>query len=151
MKSFNDGSGFTLVELVIVIAIIGLLTAIAVPAYIGQQKRAQRSEAFASLQNLRLLEEQYYAENTTYTNSMGTAGANQAGNVALIQVSLPGFQPGNPLRFSYQIVTGQQITTTSPLAYTALSSCFTAIATGNSGTNVSGEVYAIDCNNIRNF
>ena len=58
--------GITLIELLIVIAIIGILAAIAVPAYIGQQRNAARTEAYSNLQNLRLLEEQYYAENGCY-------------------------------------------------------------------------------------
>lgn len=35
----------------------------AIPAYVGQQKKAARTEAYANLQNLRLIEERYYAEN----------------------------------------------------------------------------------------
>ncbi|GAB4419577.1 MAG: hypothetical protein OHK0032_15490 [Thermodesulfovibrionales bacterium] len=45
----------------------------------------------------------------------------------------------------------QQITATNPLAYGALTPCFTAIATGNTGTRVAGDVFAIDCNNNKNF
>ncbi len=58
-----DKKGFTLIELLIVIAIIGVLAAVAIPAYIGQQKRAERSEASSNLESLRLLEEQFFAEN----------------------------------------------------------------------------------------
>jgi prepilin-type N-terminal cleavage/methylation domain-containing protein len=59
--------GFTLIELLITVAIIGILAVIAVPAYIGQQKNAARTEAFTNLQNLRLLEEQFMAEQGRYS------------------------------------------------------------------------------------
>lgn len=147
--------GFTLIELLIVIAIIGILAGIALPAYIGQQRSATRSEAYSNLQSLRLLEEQFMAENGAYAPTTGIAGADQPGNIALIQAAgvLPGFKPGTgtSLSFSYQIVLNFQITTTNPLAFVVQTPCFYAIATGNANSRVAGEVYAIDCNNNRNF
>jgi len=150
--------GFTLIELIIVVAIIGILAAIAIPAYIGQQKSAARTEAYSNLESLRLLEEQFFAENGAYAPTTGAAGANQPGNVALIQAAgvLPGFRPGlgTDLSFSYQIVQNFRIDTpvaNPPTWNTALTPCFTAIAAGNAGTRVTGDVFAIDCNNVRNF
>ena len=139
--------GFTLIELLIVIAIIGILAAIAIPAYIGQQKRAARTEAYSNLQNLRLLEEQFFAENGAYTAS--------AANVAAIQALLPGFRPGTGLSFDYAIT--QNVALTPPVAVpyggatVAQTPCFVAIATGAAGSRVAGDVFAIDCNNVRNF
>ncbi len=148
--------GFTLIELLIVVAIIGILVGIAIPTYIGQQRRAERSEAFSNLQNLRLLEEQFYAENGTYTAPAGqVAGADQPGNVAIIQGSLRNFRPGTAtdLSFSYQIVLNVRINTpvANPPITVAQTPCFTAIATGNANKRVAGEIYVIDCNNIRSF
>ncbi len=97
-----DKKGFTLTELLIVIAIISILAAIAVPAYIGQQKRAARTEAFTNLEALRLLEEQSFSENATYTAALGACGADN-NNIALIQAALPGFRPGTGANFSYCI------------------------------------------------
>jgi len=147
--------GFTLTELIIVIAIISILAALSIPAYVGQQKRAARTEAYSNLETLRLLQEQFFAENGNYAATTGVAGVDQPGNIALIQAAgvLPGFKPGvgTNLNFSYQIVQNQQITATNPLAYGALTRCFTAIATGNTGSRVTGDTFAIDCNNNRNF
>ena len=139
--------GFTLIELLIVVAIIGILAAIAIPAYVGHQKRAARTEAYSNLQNLRLLEEQFFAENGAYTAS--------AANVAAIQALLPGFRPGTGLSFDYAIT--QNVALTPPVAVpyggatVAQTPCFVAIATGAAGSRVAGDVFAIDCNNVRNF
>jgi len=139
--------GFTLIELLIVIAIIGILAAIAIPAYVGQQKRAARTEAYSNLQNLRLLEEQFFAENGAYTAS--------AANVAAIQALLPGFRPGTGLSFDYAIT--QNVALTPPVAVpyggatVAQTPCFIATAAGVAGSRVAGDVFAIDCNNNRNF
>ncbi len=151
--------GFTLIELLIVVAIIGILAAIAIPAYLGAQKKAARSEAYSNLQALRLLEEQFFSENANYTIPLGAAGPDNPGNVAIIQNgggdptnALPGFKPGaSNTYFSYRIVQNQQITNASTLATAALTPCFVAYATGNSKTNVTGDTWAIDCNNVRNF
>lgn len=60
-------NGFTLIELLITIAIIGILSAIGIPAYIGQQKNAARTEAYTNLQNLALLQQQSFADKGRYS------------------------------------------------------------------------------------
>lgn len=71
MKSrVKDIKGFTLVEIMIVVALIAILAAIAIPSYVGIQKRAARSEARANLQAIGLALEGYMAENNDY----GTPG-----------------------------------------------------------------------------
>jgi prepilin-type N-terminal cleavage/methylation domain-containing protein len=154
--------GFTLIELLIVIAIIGILAMIGIPAYVGQQSRAARTEAYANLENLRLLEEQFFSENARYTISLGNAAKDNPANVDTIfdgggdnTNALPGFRPGDPnsLNFSYWIVQNQEITNAAanPPTTGAATPCFVAFAAGNTGTRVEDEVFAIDCNNIRNF
>jgi prepilin-type N-terminal cleavage/methylation domain-containing protein len=152
----NNNRGITLTELIIVIAIIGILAAIAIPAYIGQQTRAARTEASSNLEALRLLEEQFFSERGQYAPPAGAAGADQPGNIALIQAQLPGFRPGTGTSFSYQILRNNQLNVpvTNPPTWAASPAgtlCFTAIATGNTGTRVANEIYAIDCNNNKNF
>jgi len=144
--------GFTLTELLIVLAIISILAMISVPAYVGQQRSAARSEAYSNLQNLRLLEEQFFAENGRYTINLGTCAAGNPGNVATIQTgggdatnALPGFIPGNGLNYSYCIE--QNIA----LNGAAQNPCFRVSAFGNAGSRVAGDTFSIDCTNNRTF
>lgn len=84
--------GFTLVELMIVVAILGILAAVAVPMYSGYISSSKKSEAKSNLQAIRLLEEQYFADNRTYI---------AAANTAALVTALPGFQPGDPAALYY--------------------------------------------------
>ena len=68
---------------------------------------------------------------------------------------LPGFQTGQNTRFTYAITTEVAVTTPIPIPYAggtaAQTNCFVATATGNTGTRVDGDIFAIDCNNNKNF
>jgi prepilin-type N-terminal cleavage/methylation domain-containing protein len=140
-----DKKGITLIEMLIVVAIIGILAAVAIPAYIGQQTRAARTEAYTNLQSLRLLEEQYYAENGCYYSTGGTCtnSTTAMDTLAEIQAVLPGFKPGDDasLNYSYKIET----------AGTPAASAFTATATGKTGTRVDGDSFWIKQDNTKNF
>jgi len=60
--------GFTLVELMIVVAIVGILAAIAIPAYGNYVMRGKIAEATTNLSGLRVSLEQYYQDNRSYLN-----------------------------------------------------------------------------------
>jgi type IV pilus assembly protein PilE len=77
MQYKNKSSGFTLIELMVVIVIIGILASIAIPSYRDYVIRSRIQEATGTLSDLRTRMEQYYQDNRNY----GTAnGANQCGN-----------------------------------------------------------------------
>ena len=66
--------GFTLIELMIVIAIIGILAAIAIPQFAQYRVRAYNSAAESDLRNIMTAEEAAYADNATYVNLAATKG-----------------------------------------------------------------------------
>ena len=68
IKHTDRQAGFTLIELMIVVAIIGILAAIAVPNFLSMQLRAKRSEVPTNLSAVRTTEQAYFHEFDTYTN-----------------------------------------------------------------------------------
>jgi type IV pilus assembly protein PilA len=62
----KSNKGFTLIELMIVVAIIGILAAIAIPNFLNYQCKARQSEARTNLGTLANLQEAYWAEWNTY-------------------------------------------------------------------------------------
>ena len=63
----QDEKGFTLIELLVVILIIGILAAIALPAFLNQRGKAQDSEAKSMARTAQTAMETYYTEGQTYT------------------------------------------------------------------------------------
>ena len=62
----NNQKGFTLIELMIVIAIIGILAAIAIPNFLSYQLRAKRAEAPTNLASIKIGQESYRGEYDVY-------------------------------------------------------------------------------------
>jgi len=73
----NKKMGFTLLELMIVLVIIGILMAIAVPSYQGYVLRSHRADAHSSLLDIAARQERYVAQRNTYTTDIaGATGLN---------------------------------------------------------------------------
>ncbi len=152
----NLNKGFTLTELLIVIAVLSILAIVSITTYTGVSLKALRQEAYSNLESLRLLEEQFLAENGVYTNSLG--------DVSAIQATLRGFNPPPSRMYNYAIITDQMIDPANPGGVTIgnppnfipddgnnNNSCFVATAQGIPGTRVEEDFFAIDCRNNRNF
>jgi type IV pilus assembly protein PilA len=63
----QDEKGFTLIELLVVILIIGILAAIALPAFLNQREKAQDTEAKTAARTAQTAMETYYTDNQAYT------------------------------------------------------------------------------------
>jgi len=70
-KLQRNQKGFTLIELMIVVVIIGILAALAIPRFMQATGKAKKSEAKSVLKQIYVLERAYFQENDTYVASTG--------------------------------------------------------------------------------
>lgn len=110
LRKLRSRKGFTLVELMIVVAIIGILAAIAIPNFLNFRLKAKSSEAKSNLGAIRSTEVAYYAEwsmwvgNQTYTPTGDRTGN---GNKVIwddtSRFSILGFAPEGKVFFDYNL------------------------------------------------
>lgn len=73
----SGSGGFTLIELMIAVAIVGILAAIAYPSYQEQVRKGRRADAMAQLVTLAQAYERFYTSNNTYEGFFGPLPAEQ--------------------------------------------------------------------------
>ena len=116
MNSTKLQYGFTLIELMVTLAILGVLTAIAIPAYNGYITTAKMSEAQNNLAAIRLAQEEFFLENNRYFSGANAAAIKtDSGDLWVVTKGSDGYN------FDYAVT---------------LSSGWRATATGKIGTSV---------------
>lgn len=65
----RNAHGFTLVELMVVVAIVGILASVAYPSYMNQVRKSRRSDAVVALSAIQQAQERWRANNTTYASN----------------------------------------------------------------------------------
>jgi len=91
ISAFEQSKGFSLIEVVIVLAIVGVLFALALPAYQAQQLKARRVLASGELLAVMARQEQFFANNKRYAPTLdvlGYSGSPYAINSASAEVSV---------------------------------------------------------------
>jgi prepilin-type N-terminal cleavage/methylation domain-containing protein len=77
----SKAAGFSLVELMIVVAIIGILAALAVPRFQNFQAKAKQAEAKSNLSHMYTLEQSYFGDFDTFDNNIVDIGFTATGHV----------------------------------------------------------------------
>lgn len=94
MTKFNNRKGgFTLIELMIVVAIIGILAAIAIPNFLRFQLKAKSSEGKTNLAAIRTAEQSYYSEFGSFV-SANASPADPGDNIKISFVNVDGLNQG---------------------------------------------------------
>lgn len=93
----KKSAGFTLIELMIVVAIVSILLAVAIPSYNNQMQKSRRSEAKQVLSDVMLRQEKFRSNNALYgdvvapPNGIGPLGTSSYYNFALTSITATGY------------------------------------------------------------
>lgn len=88
IKCSRKTKGFTLMELMIVVAIIGILSSIAIPSYVEHVRQGKRADAKVELLKIAQMQESYYVQNMSYAKKLGAG----AGTLGLAGATIPSEQ-----------------------------------------------------------
>jgi type IV pilus assembly protein PilE len=121
-------AGFTLIEVLIAIAIIGILSAVAIPSYSGYVLRGRLTEAFTALSAMQPKAEEFWSNNRTYvglTLPDATANFSYSADLSASGYTITATGAGPAADFKYTIdQNGNRVTTSAPAGWTASPTCW---------------------------
>lgn len=129
--------GFTLIELMVVVAIVAILAAVAIPSYADYVQRSRIISATSALSDVRVKMEQYYLDNRTYLAGGGACGIDAtkssstsfaitcAAAANTYTVTATGQAAGNMQNFTYTIdQSGVKTTVSAPAGWVKTAGCW---------------------------
>jgi len=160
-RVLRSQGGFTLIEMMIVVAIIGILAAIAIPNFIRFQLRSRAGEGKINLAAIRTAEESYLAEFGRYVpfastpQAMGTIGMGGVGSIKVLWAPCPvplapgspghciiGWRPDGPTYYNYVVATDPTATSFTAASESDIDAELTINYWGFEGPNTAGVVTA---------
>jgi type IV pilus assembly protein PilE len=127
MRATRAGTaiGFTLIELMIVVAVITILGSIAYPSYMSYATRSKRSDAQQLMQEISLKEGQYILDARAYTGTLGSGGLNiaRSGWTCTTNCTSPNYT-----------ISAAVDNTTTPFSYTITATPLSGSGQANDGT-----------------
>jgi type IV pilus assembly protein PilE len=121
-------AGFTLIEILIAIVIVGILSAVAIPSYSAYVLRGRLTEAFTALSAIQPAAEEYWSNNRTYVGMAKPADTANFTYTAVTTVSgytVTAAGAGSTASFSYTIdQNGTRATTRVPSDWSSSTSCW---------------------------
>lgn len=134
LRTATAAHGFTLVELMITVAIIGILAAVAVPQYRDYVTRGRIPDATSALAAKQVLLEQYFQDNRTYVGAPACASdtttskfftfACNVGSATASAYVLAATGTGAMVNFTYTVNQAGAKSSTVPTGWTASSTCW---------------------------
>ncbi len=124
LRKLRNRKGFTLVELMIVVAIIGILAAIAIPNFLSFRMKAKTAEAKSNLGAIRSTEVAYFAEWDFYIGSVaqnpaGTLTGSKRSWATNTNFSIIGFAPEGNVYYGYALEGGSLYQGVASIGFTA--------------------------------
>ena len=137
--------GFTLVELMIAVAIVGILAAVAYPAYLQSIRKSRRADAKTALLDLAARQERYSSVNNVYTNVPSQLGYVATGDAYPVNIVSSG-QANYQLSVTVGAPATTYTATATPIGGQSLDGCGTySISSLGVQSNTGNTVATADC------